>query len=190
AVALLGTVLAANVSLLDPQIKALQPVLRSNYWLTIHVLTEVSSYAAFALAMGLGLIATLYYLTATYRRSPSFAELSAPLLAGVPMLLLGGVGVYASYAKPDSALLASLPFFYVTSIIALVGGSLTVAALFSMFGELAQRRPARALVPSVVLFAVGTVGFVASTLGLGSEWLVSLTGWYTTLALAATGLAM
>ena len=53
-VALLGTVLAANVPLLDPSIQTLQPVLRSNYWLTIHVLTEVSSYAAFALAMGLG----------------------------------------------------------------------------------------------------------------------------------------
>ena len=49
---------AANVPLLDPSIHNLQPVLRSNYWLTIHVLTEVSSYAAFALAMGLGLIAT------------------------------------------------------------------------------------------------------------------------------------
>ena len=53
-VALLGTVLAANVPLLDPSIKRLQPVLRSNYWLTIHVLTEVSSYAAFAPGLGLG----------------------------------------------------------------------------------------------------------------------------------------
>ena len=52
AVALLGTITAANVPLLDPSIKSLQPVLRSNLWLTIHVLTEVSSYAAFALAWG------------------------------------------------------------------------------------------------------------------------------------------
>ena len=52
AVALLGTVTAANVPLLDPSIQSLQPVLRSNYWLTIHVLTEVSSYAAFGLAWG------------------------------------------------------------------------------------------------------------------------------------------
>ena len=50
AVALLGTITAANVPLLDPSINALQPVLRSNFWLTIHVLTEVSSYAAFGLA--------------------------------------------------------------------------------------------------------------------------------------------
>ena len=49
-VALLGTITAVNVPLLDPSIKSLQPVLRSNYWLTIHVLTEVSSYAAFGVA--------------------------------------------------------------------------------------------------------------------------------------------
>ena len=54
AVALLGTITAANVPLLDPSIKSLQPVLRSNLWLTIHVLTEVSSYAAFGLAWALG----------------------------------------------------------------------------------------------------------------------------------------
>ena len=52
AVALLGTITAVNVPLLDPSIKSLQPVLRSNYWLTIHVLTEVSSYAAFGVAWG------------------------------------------------------------------------------------------------------------------------------------------
>ena len=39
------------------QVGTLAPVLRSNYWLTIHVLTIVSSYAAFALACVLGNIA-------------------------------------------------------------------------------------------------------------------------------------
>src|SRR5262249_58310266 len=39
---------------LAPNIQPLQAVLRSNYWLVIHVLTIVSSYAAFALAWGLG----------------------------------------------------------------------------------------------------------------------------------------
>ena len=97
-VALLGTVLAANVPLLDPSIKSLQPVLRSNYWLTIHVLTEVSSYAAFALAMGLGLIATIYYLTATYRRSPGFLELALPADPGPAAAgRWASVGVAASY---------------------------------------------------------------------------------------------
>ena len=96
-VALLGTVLAAKVPLWDTNIKTLEPVLRSNYWLTIHVLTEVSSYAAFALAMGLGLIAVMYYLTATYKRSPSYLELAKPLVPGVPLLALGTTGLAASY---------------------------------------------------------------------------------------------
>ena len=77
-VALVGTALAATVPLLDPDIPQLPPVLRSNFWLTIHVLTEVSSYAAFALAMGLGVAGTALYLTATYKRSASIAELGCP----------------------------------------------------------------------------------------------------------------
>lgn len=50
-----GLVLADKLPLtLAPNIQPLVAVLRSNYWLTIHVLTIVSSYAAFALAWGLG----------------------------------------------------------------------------------------------------------------------------------------
>ena len=43
-----------NLLPIDPNLGVLVPVLRSNYWLTIHVLTIVSSYGIFALAMGLG----------------------------------------------------------------------------------------------------------------------------------------
>jgi ABC-type transport system involved in cytochrome c biogenesis permease subunit len=54
-VATLGLVLADQMPLaLDPKISPLVPVLRTNYWLTIHVLTIVSSYAAGTLAWGLG----------------------------------------------------------------------------------------------------------------------------------------
>ena len=54
-VSTLGLVLADQLPLtLKPDIQPLQAVLRSNYWLVIHVLTIVSSYAAFALAWGLG----------------------------------------------------------------------------------------------------------------------------------------
>ena len=38
---------------MDPTIRPLVPVLRSNYWLTIHVLTISASYGAFMLAMGI-----------------------------------------------------------------------------------------------------------------------------------------
>ena len=42
----------AAPAILDPGIHPLVPVLRSNYWLTIHVLTITLGYAAFALALG------------------------------------------------------------------------------------------------------------------------------------------
>lgn len=140
-VALLGTLLAANVPLLDPGIHSLQPVLRSNYWLTIHVLTEVSSYAAFALAMGLGMIATFYYLTATYRRSPAFLEVGAPLIPGVPLLLLGAFGLSASYGGFG----INLPLdranllFNVSAVLAGLGGSMSIIGGGGVFGELVAR---------------------------------------------------
>src|SRR5262249_43316584 len=53
ALATLGLILAGNSpSILDPTIVPLVPVLRHNFWLTIHVLTITLSYAAFALALG------------------------------------------------------------------------------------------------------------------------------------------
>ncbi len=141
AAALLGTVLAANVPLLDPGIHALQPVLRSNYWLTIHVLTEVSSYAAFALAMMLGLIATFYYLTATYRRSPSYLEVSSPALPGLPMLGVGIFGIAASYGGMGMNLPADRAslLYYVSAALAGVGGSLSIVGLGGALGELVSR---------------------------------------------------
>ncbi len=54
-VATLGLILADQLPLaLDPRIGQLAPVLRTNYWLTVHVITIVSSYAAGTLAWGLG----------------------------------------------------------------------------------------------------------------------------------------
>lgn len=50
-----GLILADQLPMvLTPNIQPLQAVLRSNYWLIIHVLTIVSSYSAFALAWGIG----------------------------------------------------------------------------------------------------------------------------------------
>jgi|GEM_PF-2591417 len=73
-VALFGMVLAYNVGnispeILNPRIGSIAAVLRNNYWLTIHVLTIVSSYGAGALVWGLGNLAMLYYLFGRY--SPS-----------------------------------------------------------------------------------------------------------------------
>jgi ABC-type transport system involved in cytochrome c biogenesis permease subunit len=139
AVALLGTITAVNVPLLDPSIKSLQPVLRSNLWLTIHVLTEVSSYAAFGLAWALGLIAMGYYLTATYRRSPLLRELAMPLLPGLPMWWVGSAGVAASYGAFGAQWTTGDALFYVFALMAGLGEVASLASVFAIGGELVNR---------------------------------------------------
>jgi cytochrome c-type biogenesis protein CcsB len=49
-------------AIMDPSINPLVPVLKSNYWLTVHVLTITLGYAAFALTMGLGNVSLFQYL--------------------------------------------------------------------------------------------------------------------------------
>jgi cytochrome c-type biogenesis protein CcsB len=51
----------AAPAMIDPSIHPLVPVLRSNYWLLIHVLTITLSYAAFALTLGLGNVALYFF---------------------------------------------------------------------------------------------------------------------------------
>jgi cytochrome c-type biogenesis protein CcsB len=89
----------AMPSSIDP----LVPVLRDNFWLTIHVLTITLSYAAFALAMGFG-----HILLWRYARNPSSARADAPmhfwlyrvLQLGVLLLAAGTIlgGVWANYS--------------------------------------------------------------------------------------------
>jgi cytochrome c-type biogenesis protein CcsB len=49
-------------AVLDPSLQPLEPVLRSNFWLTVHVLTITISYAAFFLAFALGDVGLFFYL--------------------------------------------------------------------------------------------------------------------------------
>jgi ABC-type transport system involved in cytochrome c biogenesis permease subunit len=89
----------AMPSSIDP----LVPVLRDNFWLTIHVLTITLSYAAFALAMGFG-----HILLWRYARDPAAARADAPmhfwlyrvLQLGVLLLTAGTIlgGVWANYS--------------------------------------------------------------------------------------------
>jgi len=89
----------AMPSSIDP----LVPVLRDNFWLTIHVLTITLSYAAFALAMGFG-----HILLWRYARDPAAASVDAPmhfwlyrvLQLGVLLLAAGTIlgGVWANYS--------------------------------------------------------------------------------------------
>jgi cytochrome c-type biogenesis protein CcsB len=89
--------------LLPENIDPLVPVLRNNYWLTVHVLTITLSYAAFALAMGFGHILLFQYL-----RNPREARddksmhfwLYRVLQLGVLLLAAGTIlgGVWANYS--------------------------------------------------------------------------------------------
>jgi cytochrome c-type biogenesis protein CcsB len=89
----------AMPSSIDP----LVPVLRDNFWLTIHVLTITLSYAAFALAMGFG-----HILLFRYARDPLSARadqsmhfwLYRVLQLGVILLAAGTIlgGVWANYS--------------------------------------------------------------------------------------------
>jgi cytochrome c-type biogenesis protein CcsB len=89
----------AMPSSIDP----LVPVLRDNFWLTVHVLTITLSYAAFALAMGFG-----HILLWRYARNPDAARADAPmhfwlyrvLQLGVLLLAAGTIlgGVWANYS--------------------------------------------------------------------------------------------
>src|SRR5437667_3976913 len=89
----------AMPSSIDP----LVPVLRDNFWLTVHVLTITLSYAAFALAMDFG-----HILLRRYARNPAAARADAPLhfwlyrvlQLGVLLLAAGTIlgGVWANYS--------------------------------------------------------------------------------------------
>ena len=137
-VALVGTFLAANVELLDPSIKQLPPVLRSNFWLSIHVLTIVSSYAAFALAMGLGMVATGTYLVATYKRSASLSELATPLLLGIPIAGFGSTVAMRADRINLGSFWAS--YGYYAALVVAGGGVLLIGmAVFALVGELINR---------------------------------------------------
>ncbi len=66
-VACVAALVAWWAPVLDSSFSPLQPVLRDNFWLTIHVLTIVSSYGAGALAWGLGMLSLGFYLFGKYR---------------------------------------------------------------------------------------------------------------------------
>jgi cytochrome c-type biogenesis protein CcsB len=88
---------------LDPSVRPLEPVLRSNFWLVTHVLTITLSYAALALALGLANI-TLGYCVVRSDNRVAIATLSRltykVLQVGVLLLAAGVVlgGVWADYS--------------------------------------------------------------------------------------------
>ncbi len=66
-VAFLAALIAYYAPISGKNISLLMPVLRDNFWLTVHVLSITASYGAGFLALGLGLLALGYYLFGRYR---------------------------------------------------------------------------------------------------------------------------
>lgn len=89
---------------LDPSMQPLQPVLRSNMWLTVHVLTITISYAAFFLAFILGDIALTFYLISEKKYSKHISSLRDAIYrsiqVGVVLLGAGTIlgGIWADYS--------------------------------------------------------------------------------------------
>jgi cytochrome c-type biogenesis protein CcsB len=90
-------------AVLDSSIRPLLPVLRDNFWLVVHVIVIMQSYAAFALAWGIGNVALGYYLLGSQNHE-TIAVLNRftyrVLQVGVLLLMLGTIlgAVWAEYA--------------------------------------------------------------------------------------------
>ena len=90
-------------AVLDPSIQPLVAVLRSNFWLTTHVLTITISYAAFLLALALGNI-TLFHFFKSGKTHPKIVELNQltyrAVQFGVVLVAAGTIlgGIWADYS--------------------------------------------------------------------------------------------
>lgn len=107
-VAAFGLVIADFApAVLDPTLQPLEPVLRSNYWLTIHVMTITISYAAFFLAFGLGDIGLIYFLKGEQKHAVKIRgivlgiyrsmQIGVAFLA--PGIILGGIWADYSWGR-------------------------------------------------------------------------------------------
>ncbi len=90
--------------ILDGTLQPLEPVLRSNLWLTIHVMTITLSYAAFFLAFGIGDYGVFLYLKDRAGNRKKIHELAQvayhSIQVGVVLLTAGTIlgGVWADYS--------------------------------------------------------------------------------------------
>lgn len=91
-------------TVLDKSLNPLEPVLRSNFWLTTHVLIIVSSYGAFFLAFVLGDLLLFYYLRDEKKYAKQINQgvqsIYRSIQIGVVLLAAGTIlgGVWADYS--------------------------------------------------------------------------------------------
>lgn len=134
----------SDYSSLDPFVSPLVPVLRSNYWLLIHVLTITLGYAAATLAMGLGHLWLVLFVV-NRGSSPSLKTIEKYLYQAVQVTvlfigagtILGGVWANQSWGrywgwdpKETWALISLLGFLAIVHarVVGVVGGFGTAVA--------------------------------------------------------------
>ena len=93
-------------AVLDPTIKPLVPVLRDNFWLSIHVPTITLSYASFALALGLGHIILGHYLFAPQAKARirnlskwNYGVIQVGVLLLTTGIILGGIWAHFAWGR-------------------------------------------------------------------------------------------
>lgn len=92
---------------LDPSLQPLEAVLRSNYWLTIHVMTITISYAAFFLAFILGDIGLIYYVRGEEKFQDKIQKIATSIYRAMqigiaflaPGIILGGIWADYSWGR-------------------------------------------------------------------------------------------
>ena len=93
-------------AVLDPGISPLVPVLRDNFWLSIHVPTIALSYASFALALGIGHVALGSYLFSPQAKARiqllsqlNYNVLQVGVLLLTAGIILGGIWAHFSWGR-------------------------------------------------------------------------------------------
>ncbi len=104
-VATLAMIVANSApAILDSTLQPLEPVLRSNLWLIIHVMTITLSYAAFFLALGIGNVALFHVIRGAKIQSQEINDYVdtcyKSMQVGVVLLAAGTIlgGVWADYS--------------------------------------------------------------------------------------------
>jgi cytochrome c-type biogenesis protein CcsB len=94
----------AAPAILDPGIHPLVPVLRSNYWLTIHVLTITLGYAAFFLSLGLADVTIFKFIQGEEKNRTQILAMNQltyrAMQFGVVLIAAGTIlgGIWADYS--------------------------------------------------------------------------------------------
>ena len=107
-VGLIAMVIADTApAVLDPSIQPLEAVLRSNYWLIVHVMTITISYSAFALSWGLGNMGLIYTLINEKKYNEEIQKIATGIYRSMqigvsflaPGIILGGIWADYSWGR-------------------------------------------------------------------------------------------